>query len=240
MPYATSAIFLAAFETTGEEMFPDRISAGRLLARHLMHLRRKDPVVLALPRGGVPVALAVAEALDAPLDVILARKIAAPHQPELAIGAVADGAKPLVEVDAGSVEMLGVPPSDIAAEQERQWNEIRRHRALYRQSRRPLALDGRTVVIVDDGIATGATMRVAIAAARQHGAAEVVVATPVGPPETLVELRGLADAVICLETPAYFGGVGAHYGDFTQVTDAEVRAYLAARPVPVEEHDAKP
>jgi putative phosphoribosyl transferase len=221
-------------------MFRDRVSAGRLLARHLMHLRVKDPVVLALPRGGVPVAVAVAEALDATLDVILVRKIGAPHEPELAIGALADGAKPLVEIDAGAVAMLGVPAAYIAAEKARQWHEIDRRRALYRQSRQPLALAGRAVVIVDDGIATGATMRVAIAAARLQCAAEVVVAIPVAPPATLVELRDLADAVVCLETPAYFGGVGAHYGDFTQVTDAEVREYLAARPVPVEKHGAKP
>jgi putative phosphoribosyl transferase len=210
-------------------MFSDRVSAGRLLAPPLAHLRAKHPVVLALPRGGVPVAAAVAEALDAPLDLILVRKIGAPYQPELAIGAIGEGPTPLVELDQGTIAALGVPSDYVAAEEAEQRRELERRQLAYRGSRPPLELAGRTVILIDDGIATGATMRVAIAAARLRKAASVVVAVPVAAPEAAAELAVLADEVVCLETPKFLYGVGAHYGDFTQVTDAEVTACLAAR-----------
>ena len=215
-------------------MFPDRISAGRLLTPLLERLRDRDPVILALPRGGVPVGVVVAEALGAPLDLILVRKIGAPYQPELAIGAIAEGREPLMELDADAIATLGVRPSYVEAEKARQWRELERRRKAYRGSRPPLDLEGRTAILVDDGIATGATMGVAIVAARQRGAKAVVVAVPVAPPEAVAELRALADEVVCVETPRMLYGVGARYADFTQVSDEDVRDYLSAQPSPVQ------
>jgi putative phosphoribosyl transferase len=208
-------------------MFPDRISAGRLLARHLVSQGTKRPVVLALPRGGVPVAAAVADALNAPLDVILVRKIGAPHQPELAIGAVAEGERPVVELDDDAIELPNIPDSYVAAEEARQWAEILRRRAFYAPSRQPVTLNGRTVIIVDDGIATGATMQAAIAAARQRGAAEIVVAVPTASREALAEMQEFADRIVCLESQSNFIAVGAHYEDFAQISDDAVRDHLA-------------
>ncbi len=166
-------------------MFADRRAAGRALSPRLQHLRAEGPVVLGLPRGGVPVGYEIALSLDAPLDIVLVRKIGAPGQPELALGAVADGGAPQVLIDDRLAAALGVDPAYIAAETKAQLAEIERRRTLYRGARRPAPLAGRTVIVVDDGIATGSTMRAALRAVRAAGAGRIVLAVPVAPQETL-------------------------------------------------------
>lgn len=205
-----------------QRAFADRHEAGRRLALRLRPLEGERPVVLALPRGGVPVGFEVARALRAPLDLVLVRKLGAPFNPELAVGAVADGGSPCCLVNEEVVQALGVSDDYLATEQARELEEIERRRALYLGDRPRPSLAGRTVVLVDDGIATGATMKAALAAARQAGAARLIVATPVAPAETVAELRELADAVVVLMTPDAFAAVGQFYADFTQVDDAEV------------------
>mgnify|MGYP005849124225 CR=1 FL=1 len=202
--------------------FADRHEAGRRLAWRLRPLAGERPVVLALPRGGVPVAFEVAAALHAPLDLVLVRKLGAPGNPELAVGAVVDGETPCCLLNEELVRALGVPDAYLAAEQARQLAEIERRRSLYLGDRPRPSLTGRTVILVDDGIATGATMKAALAAARQAGAARLVVATPVAPADTLAELRELADMVVVLMTPAGFAAVGQFYEDFTQIEDGMV------------------
>lgn len=205
-----------------ERAFADRHDAGRRLALRLLPLEGERPVVLALPRGGVPVAFEVAKALRAPLDLVLVRKLGAPFNPELAVGAVVDGETPCCLLNDDVVRALGVTDDYLATERTRQLAEIERRRALYRGERPRPSLAGRTVVLVDDGIATGATMKAAIAATRQARAARVIVATPVAPAETVAELKELADAVVVLMTPDMFAAVGQFYDDFTQVEDDEV------------------
>ncbi len=205
-----------------ERAFADRHEAGRRLAQRLLPLEGERPVVLALPRGGVPVAFEVAKALRAPLDLVLVRKLGAPFNPELAVGAVVDGGSPFCLLNDDVVRALGVSDEYLATEEAHQLAEIERRRALYLGDRPRPSLAGRTVVLVDDGIATGATMKAAIAAARQARAARVIVATPVAPADTVAELRELADAVVVLMTPDGFAAVGQFYADFTQVEDAEV------------------
>jgi predicted phosphoribosyltransferase len=207
--------------------FPNRVAAGRLLARRLAAYRgRGDVIVMALPRGGVPVASEVARQLGLPLDVLVVRKLGAPDFPELAMGAIAAGG---VRVINESVvrETLATPEQieEVAADERR---ELERRERLYRGDAPPPDLRRRIVILVDDGLATGATMRVAIVVARRLGAARVVVAVPVAPAETCERFRREADEVVCLMTPQPFWAIGQWYVDFSQVGDQEVRDLLAA------------
>jgi putative phosphoribosyl transferase len=206
-------------------LFRDRHDAGRRLAERLAHLRFTDPIVLGLPRGGVPVAAEVAHALGAPLDVIVVRKLGVPFQPELGMGAIGeDGVRVLND---RVVSAARVTPAEIATVEARERAEVERRARLFRGERAALALTGRTVIIVDDGIATGGTARAALQVARAHGAARVVLAVPVAPEDTLAQLARDADEVVCLETPAAFTAVGQWYADFSQTPDSEVRGLLA-------------
>jgi predicted phosphoribosyltransferase len=213
----------------GTPRFAGRVEAGRLLAARVAALGLLAPVVYALPRGGVPVAAEVAAALDAPLDLVLVRKIGAPGQPELALGAVVDGDPPETVLNADIVAATGATEAFVAAARQRELAEIERRRRRYLAGRRPIDPAGRAAVVVDDGIATGATARAALHALRRRGAARLVLATPVAPAETLEGLRGEADEIICLSAPEPFFGIGAFYRDFHQLTDAEVVGLLAAR-----------
>ncbi len=210
-------------------MFADRRAAGRELARRLGHLRAEQPIVLALPRGGVPVGFEVAEALDAPLDIVLVRKIGAPGQPELALGAVVDGAAAQVLIDQALAAALAVDPAYIERETRRQLVEIERRREAYLGRRPPVSIAGRTVVVVDDGIATGSTVRTALRAIRNGGADRVVLAVPVAPQETLDALKQEVDEIVCLAMPSPFLAVGAHYQEFAQLADEEVVSLLEIR-----------
>ncbi len=202
--------------------FPDRHAAGRRLAAALRRLKPQHPVVLALPRGGVPVGFEVAQALDAPLDVVLVRKIGAPGQPELGIGAVVDGPEPQIVLNDEIVRLVDPDPGYVEAEEARQLDELDRRRNLYRGARPPLSIEGRTVIVVDDGIATGGTVRAVLQALRRAKPKRLVLAVPVAPPDLLAALSSEADEVVCLATPEPFFAVGAHYGDFRQTTDEEV------------------
>ncbi|PYQ15146.1 MAG: phosphoribosyltransferase [Acidobacteria bacterium] len=208
-------------------MFRDREEAGRALGEHLQRRLTGESVVLAIPRGGVIIGEYVAAALGAPLDVIVPRKLGAPGNPELAVGAlaVADGEE-IALVDDRTVIALGVPSSYLQAEIERQRREIERREAAYREGRTPAKLEGRVAVLVDDGIATGLTARAAARAVSRHSPREVVVAVPVAPPETVREFAAEGLRLETLETPSPFGAVGRFYLDFRQVEDDEVKAVL--------------
>jgi putative phosphoribosyl transferase len=212
--------------------FRDRTEAGRRLAANLVGRSLANPLVLALPRGGVEVGYEVARALGAPLDVIPARKLGAPGQPELAIGAIAPGAS---VVNQRIVDELDLSASDlerIIADEER---EMARRGGVFRSGRPPLDLKGRTVILVDDGLATGATAAAAIHSIRQGGPSALILAVPVGAPETVSALRSLVDEVLVLETPTDFRAVGQWYEHFEQTTDARVIELLrraAAAPIP--------
>jgi|SRR6516165_2820957 len=210
-------------------MFADRKTAGRQLSQRLQYLRHEKPVVLALPRGGVPVGFEIAEGLDAPLDIVLVRKIGVPWQPELALGAVVDGANPHVVINDSLAAELAIDESYITSETARQLEEIERRRKLYLGDRPPVPLAGRTVIVVDDGIATGSTVRTALRAIRNAGAGKIVLAVPVAPRDALDELRGEVDEIICLSTPSPFIAVGAHYAEFAQLADADVILLLEER-----------
>lgn len=205
--------------------FLDRADAGRRLAGALECFRSRSPVVLALPRGGVPVGLEVARALGAPLDVIDARKLGAPGHEELAVGAIAPGA---VYVDRLLVRRLGVSAAYLEQITTAEGRELERRERLYRSGRAPLDVEGRVVILVDDGLATGATARAAVASLRQRRPAQVILAVPVGAPETVARLREVADDVVCLETPPDFRAVSLAYRDFSPTSDAEVVSCLAA------------
>jgi putative phosphoribosyl transferase len=207
--------------------FKNRLAAGRRLAVALAEYRQSMPIVLALPRGGVPVAAEVAAALKASLDLILVRKIGVPGQPELAMGAVADGTAPVIVRNADIIRYAGVTETEFNAVRDKELAEIERRRNYYLEGRAPVVVSGRTVIVIDDGIATGATTRTALRALRAQGAKQLVLAVPVAAKETLDELREEADNIICLEAPAWFQAVGAFYSDFRQVTDAEVVEILA-------------
>jgi predicted phosphoribosyltransferase len=210
-------------------IFQDRPEAGRLLARRLQeYAGRPDVIVLALPRGGVPVAHAVAQALQVPLDVLVVRKLGVPGQEELAFGAIASGGVQVLNSEV--VETHGLAGRTIAAVAERERRELLRRERAYRGSRPPPVVRGRIVILVDDGIATGATMRAALLALRHLGAATVVVAAPVIAPYTLAALQAEADRVVAVSTPDGFAGVGQWYEDFSQTTDGEVCALLAGMP----------
>ena len=208
-------------------MFKDRDEAGSRLADALEALALTDPVVLALPRGGVPVGLKVADRLNAPLDLILVRKLGAPGNPELAAGAVVDGPAHAVVFNSRVLRMVGRSEADFDAAIAAKLEEIAARRDKWLAGRAPVPVAGRSVIVVDDGIATGATVRAALKGLAGKGAAEVILAVPVAPPETLAELEALCDRVICLEKPSAFYAVGAHYQDFGQVADDTVTALMA-------------
>lgn len=210
--------------------FRNRTDAGRRLAQRMRELPSADVVVLGLPRGGVPVAAEVARALGAPLDVILVRKLGVPHQPELAMGAIGeDGVR---VIDDRVVGLTGVTPEQMDAVQAREEVELARRADRYRAGGGRVSLAGRTALIVDDGIATGSTVRAACHVARAHGARRVVIATPVAPPEAVAGLADEADEVIALDTPVPFYAIGEFYDDFAPTSDEEVVRLLAARPAP--------
>ena len=213
--------------------FADRYAAGRQLAATLAHLKDRAPVVLALPRGGVAVGFEIARALGAPLDIVLVRKIGVPWQPELALGAVTDGGSPETFIDEDLAKALDIPESYVQEETTRQLEEIERRRRSYCAGRPPIAITGRAAIVVDDGIATGATMRVALRSLRRRNPAHLVLAVPVAPPETLAEFRKEADEAICLETPDMLGAIGFYYRDFHQMSDAEVTDFLARATAPM-------
>jgi predicted phosphoribosyltransferase len=207
--------------------FRDRREAGRQLARHLAaYANRPDVLVLALPRGGVPVAYEVARALNAPLDVFLVRKLGLPGHEELAMGAVASGGVRVLNRDV--VEALRLPPEIIDAVANRELQELERREREYRGDRPWPDVRGKTVILVDDGLATGSTMRAAVQALRQQGPDRLVVAVPAGSPETCDEFRDEVDEIVCAITPEPFYAVGLWYEDFSQTTDDEVRELLAA------------
>jgi len=210
-------------------IFQDRTDAGRQLAEELLsYAGRDDAIVLALPRGGVPVAFEVAQRLGVPLDVFVVRKLGVPGHEELAMGAIASGGIRVLNEDVLYVlpDAQSIVEMVTAIERE----ELKRRERDYRGDRPAPEVRGRTVILVDDGLATGATMRAAAAALRQQGAAKIIVAVPVGAPSTCHEIKSVADAVVCLQTPGSFMGVGQYYEDFSQTSDEEVRELLAARP----------
>jgi predicted phosphoribosyltransferase len=213
----------------GPALFRDRRAAGRALAEKLArHAGRPEVLVLALPRGGVPVAYEVATALGAPLDVFLVRKLGAPGREELAMGAIASGGVRVLNTDV--VNHLGIPAEEIDLATAREQQELERRERAYRDDRPPPAVRDRIVILVDDGLATGSTMRAAVAALRQQGPGRVVVAVPVGAPETCQEFQAEADEVVCARAPEPFYAVGIWYEDFSQTTDEEVFALLAHAP----------
>jgi len=200
--------------------FTDRVDAGKRLASTLSNFSGKKGIVLAIPRGGVPVGFEIAKTLKIPLDVIIPRKIGAPDNPELAIGAVAEDGTAIL--DDNLVKYLAVSREYIKEEIERQKQEIQRRLETYRQDSSYPNLKGFDVIVVDDGIATGSTMKAALASVKNRGAASITVAVPVGPPSTIEELEEVADRVVCLYTPEYFQAIGQFYSDFGQTTDEEV------------------
>jgi putative phosphoribosyl transferase len=201
-------------------VFANRTDAGVRLAERLSGLAGKDVVVLALPRGGVPVAFEVAKALRVPLDVIIVRKLGVPSQRELGMGAIAEGGVRVLNERV--MQSASLSEADVAAVERRELAELQRRARELRGARPPIPLDGRIAVVVDDGIATGATARAACRAARAKGAARVILAVPVAPPSAAADLRGDADEVVCVESPEHLWAVGQWYRDFTQTTDAEV------------------
>lgn len=213
-------------------MFEDRADAGRRLGRELAGMGLERPAVIALPRGGVPVAAEVARRLGAPLDLLLVRKIGAPSHPEVAIAAVSDGASPFLEFDEDTMAQSGASRDYVLSQALEHLQEIERRRKLYLQGRSPLDLRGQTAVLVDDGIATGTTVRAAIRALRGRQPGRVVLAVPVAPASELPALRSLVDDLVCLHAPEAFRAVGCFYVDFEQTSDEEVVALMQAfRPV---------
>lgn len=205
--------------------FANRRDAGRELASRLrQYAERNDVVVLALPRGGVPVGCEVAEALNAPLDIFVVRKLGLPGHAELAMGAIASGGVRVLNEEV--VRWYGVPEQAIEAVARLEQTELERREREYRQGRPPTELRDRVVILVDDGLATGSTMKAAVEAVRQHHPARVIVAVPVGAPSTCEELADVTDETVCARTPEPFSAVGQWYLDFSQTTDEEVRAIL--------------
>lgn len=200
--------------------FTDRPEAGRLLAERLDHLRTANPVVLALPRGGVPVAYPVARALDAPLDVVLVRKLGVPSHPEVAYGALSEDGVRVVNDDVLSA--VHAPPTELEETERSAQAELRRQAERFRGDRPRIPLVGRTALLVDDGIATGATASAACQVVSAQGADRIVLAVPVAPPDTVTSLEGAVDELLCLSVPEVFFAVGEWYRDFSQTSDAEV------------------
>lgn len=211
--------------------FSNRVDAGRQLARALSAYKDRDPIVLALPRGGVPVAAEVAAALHAPLDLVVVRKIGVPTQPELAMGAVVEGAEPIVVRNDDVICDARVSSADFEMIRKAELAEIGRRHERYIGTRTRAEPAGRTVIVVDDGVATGATVRAALRAVRARRPKWLVLAVPVGPITTLEELRREADDVVCLEEHERFGAIGYFYADFRPTTDEEVVKLLARHPV---------
>ncbi|HEY0620526.1 MAG TPA: phosphoribosyltransferase family protein [Kribbella sp.] len=201
-------------------MFADRAEAGRRLGMALESVRADEVVVLGLPRGGVPVAAVVARHLDAPLDVIIVRKLGLPYQPELGLGAVGEGGVRVINEQL--LRATGLPLEDLAEVERRESAEVEARALRFRGDREPLALNGRTVILVDDGIATGSTMAAACQVARAGAAAWVVVAVPVGSENGLSRAGAAADEIVCLHTPSRLSSVGEWYRDFSQTSDREV------------------
>ena len=207
--------------------FENRQDAGRQLARKLRERNFDNPVVLALPRGGVPVAYEVANALGVPMDLLFVKKIGAPGWPEYGIGAVVDGANPQIVLTEEIVRQLRPSPEYIEAEMQRQLKEIARRRLIYLGDRQPIDLKDRTVIIVDDGIATGGTVKAALKGVRKNQPRKIILAVPVAPRDTLEELSDQCDEIICLYTPTPFGAVGSFYRDFGQTGDSEVISLMS-------------
>ncbi len=205
-----------------EITFRDRKAAGKALAQRLAGMNLADPVVLALPRGGVPVGAEIAETLQAPLDLVLVRKIGVPYQPELAAAAVVDGGDAEIVVNDEVMRLAGITDEYIQAEAKTELLEIERRRHIYLEGRPRVPIENRTLILVDDGIATGASIRAAIAALRRKNPKKLIVAVPVAPLDTVAKLGSSVDEVICLETPDPFYAIGMHYDDFHQVPDDEV------------------
>jgi putative phosphoribosyl transferase len=217
----------SSIDTAGTTRFRDRSDAGRALAEELSrYAGRDDVVVLALPRGGVPVGYEIAKVLGAPLDVFVARKLGVPGYPELAMGAIASGGRAVL--DQALVQRLGISEDAIRQVIAQESRELERREAAYREGRPPLELSGKTVILVDDGLATGATMRAAARAVKEHRPERVIVAVPVAAAQTCDELRGDVDEIICAVTPEPFYAVGLWYENFDQTTDEEVRELLAS------------
>ena len=207
--------------------FRNRTEAGQLLARALdEYAGRDDLVILALPRGGVPIGYEIARRVRVPLDVFLVRKLGVPWHPELAMGALASGGVQVLNDEV--VRMYGIPPHVIQAVAAQEQEELDRRAREYRGDRAFPSLEGRTVILVDDGLATGSTMRAAVAAVRQQKPASIIVAVPVAAVQTCDEFRHEVDDIVCLRMPEMFSAVGAWYDDFSQTSDEEVRALLAA------------
>jgi putative phosphoribosyl transferase len=206
--------------------FQTREAAGKKLATALARLNLVDPVVLALPRGGIPVAAPCAERLRAPLDLLMVRKIGVPGQAELAAAAIVDGAAHEIVLNEDVMQAFGLQQTDLQATIDRELAEIKRRRTVYLGSRKPVEVGARSVIVVDDGIATGTTLAVAIKALRRRTPHEIIVAMPLAPAEALQRFQHEADRVICLEVPEPFISVGSHYADFHAVSDAEVMAHL--------------
>jgi putative phosphoribosyl transferase len=210
--------------------FKDRTDAGRKLAKALSAYKDQAAVILALPRGGVPVAAEVAAALHTPLDLILVRKIGVPIQPELAMGAVVDGGSPIIVRNDDVIALAGIDEAEFKAVCDSELAEIERRRQRYLGSRERADVAGRTVIVIDDGVATGATTRAALRATRMRRPKKLVLAVPVAPTDNLAALRADADEVVCLEDHEFFGAIGSYYTDFSQIADEEVIELLKRFP----------
>lgn len=208
-------------------VFANRAEAGRDLADVLSGKELKDPVVLALPRGGVPVALEIAHALRAPIDLILVRKIGVPWQPELAAGAVVDGGHPEVVLNEDVIKLTGMSHKSIDKQIAQKLKEIEKRQQIYLEDRPRAKIENRTAIIVDDGIATGATVRAALKSLRKQNPKKLILAVPVASPDTFKSLQSEVDEVICLQKPVEFVAIGRWYSNFDQVSDNEVVAMLA-------------
>ena len=208
-------------------IYENRSDAGKRLTRELAAYKGQRPIILALPRGGVAVAAEVARALDAPLDLVLVRKLGVPMQPELAMGAIVDGAEPYIVRNEDILSLLALPEGEFERICERELAEIERRRKLYLRNRPRADVKGRTVIVVDDGIATGATTRAALRAIRKKGPQKLVLAVPVAPTSTVHELSGEADEIVCLQQHEPFYAIGLYYADFHQVGDQEVVGILS-------------
>jgi len=208
------------------ERYRDRRHAGLELARYLADVKGQDVVVLALPRGGVPVAFEVARALDAELDVFVVRKLGLPGHPEFAMGAIASGGVRVLNDEV--VRLYRIPEQAVEAIARDERHELERRERAFRSQRPPLDVGGRTVVLIDDGLATGSTMKAAVEAVRSLRPARIIVAVPVGSPDTCREFAAIADDIICARAPEHFAAVGQWYDDFRQTTDEEVRELLQA------------
>jgi len=210
--------------------FSNRTSAGKRLAKPLIKYKNQKPVVLALPRGGVPVAAEVAAALDAPMDLVLVRKIGVPTQPELAMGAVVDGKAPIIVRNEDVIGLAGIDETEFNAVCDREIREIERRRKRYLGDRPHPEVSGSVTIVIDDGIATGATIRAALQATRMRNPKKLVLAVPVAPTSTLAKLKHEVDEIVCLEDYEPFGAIGLFYADFSQVSDEEVTEILTRFP----------